>query len=474
MQVIRCERGRLDAPEKMPQGFLRAPAHITRAGVLTYFNADGSQRREWRPLGEVMRADSLQTLISAPVCMLHPPEMVNADNREKYDRGNVGDNIVRDGGKVAASLYVKDSRLIAAVERGDMREVSAGYVCKLDATPGVVPDGEPDAGQKYDAVQRGIVYNHVAIVPMGRAGSEVRLRLDADDNAIFDPRADAEWSTAYIDDLPDSSFLYIEADGKKDESGKTTPRALRHFPVRDANGKLDMPHLRNAASRIPQSSLPVSTRERLAVEAHRLLEGATGQRNDTENSMKIEIIGGVEYEIGSAAHKDAVARRDAAEKARKDADDAKQARLDKAEADLKELQKKLDELPAELEAKAKARDALVDKARGVLGAEFKFDGLDDGAIRLEVAKKANPALVEQKKLDEKSPDAYVQALFDAAIESGGERCDEDDVAEQRRAARGDVSGKEGPAKRGDAVDAYARAIEESEAASRDLWRRNEA
>lgn len=190
MKVQRLEVGRMDAPERTPQGFLKVPAHLTRAGVFTYFNADGSERREWRPMSEVQRADSLATLISAPVTDQHPPEAVTVANRAKYDRGNVGENIVRDGGKVAATLYVKDGKLISAIERGDQREVSCGYTCDVELVAGVVPDGEPDAGQRYDAVQRSINYNHVAAVARGRAGSEVRMHLDVAGNQIM-PRSDA-------------------------------------------------------------------------------------------------------------------------------------------------------------------------------------------------------------------------------------------------------------------------------------------
>lgn len=59
--------------------------------------------------------------------------------------------------------------------------------------------------------------------------------------------AKAELSTASINDLPDSAFAYIESGGKKDESGKTTPRSLRHFPIQDPA------HIRNALARAPQS-----------------------------------------------------------------------------------------------------------------------------------------------------------------------------------------------------------------------------
>lgn len=43
----------------------------------------------------------------------------------------------------------------------------------------------------------------------------------------------AELSSAEIDSLPDSAFAHIEAGGKKDDDGRTTPRKLRHYPVHD-------------------------------------------------------------------------------------------------------------------------------------------------------------------------------------------------------------------------------------------------
>lgn len=62
----------------------------------------------------------------------------------------------------------------------------------------------------------------------------------------------AVWSTAYINDLPDSAFLWVESGGEKDEDGKTTPRSLRHLPYKDSSGNVDMPHLENAIARAPQ------------------------------------------------------------------------------------------------------------------------------------------------------------------------------------------------------------------------------
>ena len=74
----------------------------------------------------------------------------------------------------------------------------------------------------------------------------------------------AEWTTAFVNTLPDSAFLYVAPGGEKDEEGKTVPRSLRYFPYRDASGEVDLPHLRNAIARIPQSTAPGLTKEKMS------------------------------------------------------------------------------------------------------------------------------------------------------------------------------------------------------------------
>src|SRR6202011_402250 len=71
----------------------------------------------------------------------------------------------------------------------------------------------------------------------------------------------AVWTTKFQNNLPDSSFAYIEAGGTKDADGKTTPRSLRHFPFKNFDGKPDAAHVRNALARIPQSSLPQGAKD---------------------------------------------------------------------------------------------------------------------------------------------------------------------------------------------------------------------
>jgi len=59
----------------------------------------------------------------------------------------------------------------------------------------------------------------------------------------------ADMSSKQKNDLPDSDFAYIQPGGKKDSSGKTTPRSLRHLPIPDAA------HVRNALARLGQTDI---------------------------------------------------------------------------------------------------------------------------------------------------------------------------------------------------------------------------
>jgi phage I-like protein len=92
----------------------------------------------------------------------------------------------------------------------------------------------------------------------------------------------AVWTTAYINDLPDSAFLVVEGGGSKDSDGKTMPRSLRHFPVRDAGGSVDVAHVRNALARIPQSNVSPAAKAEATTKAQRLLSNTGGDPSATD------------------------------------------------------------------------------------------------------------------------------------------------------------------------------------------------
>jgi hypothetical protein len=78
------------------------------------------------------------------------------------------------------------------------------------------------------------------------------------------------WPTKEQNDLPDSSFAYIEPGGKKDSEGKTTPRDLRHFPYKDENGNLDERHINAGFSYLSKANLPMAAKKQI----HETLLGA--------------------------------------------------------------------------------------------------------------------------------------------------------------------------------------------------------
>lgn len=168
----RFDIGALRGPERMPNGMMRVDANLTRIGVFHYLRADGTTLRELRRPEQVFDPESVQSFRMVPVTNEHPPVEVTADNAREYAVGSVSDSVHRDGDFLRSSLMLFDKKAVADVEAGKA-EISCGYTCDLDFTPGKW-DGEP-----YDAVQTRIRGNHVAIVERGRAGPEVRIRMDA-------------------------------------------------------------------------------------------------------------------------------------------------------------------------------------------------------------------------------------------------------------------------------------------------------
>jgi len=183
VNVARYDFGQVESVERLDNGFLRCPGRITRTGVFVYHDKDGKEFRELRLPDEVFKADALRSFVLAPLTNDHPPVDLDAKNTGKYQVGTIGEPR-QDGEFVSATIQITDERAVKDVEEGK-RELSCGYRADLDFTPGVTAgiDGVPD-GLRYDAIQRNIQGNHVAIVAKGRAGSTASLRLDSGDAVL--------------------------------------------------------------------------------------------------------------------------------------------------------------------------------------------------------------------------------------------------------------------------------------------------
>lgn len=151
------------------EGFIYDTPILTRVGVFPYRRADGSIRYELRPPEEVFHPDSLASLKGKPVTNGHPG-LVTSRNAKLHTVGAVLSEGRQDGDNVLGDVVIYDPTPIAEGKK----ELSLGYSLTLDETPGEWN------GQRYDAVQRTIRYNHSALVKAGRAGN-ARLNLDAAD-----------------------------------------------------------------------------------------------------------------------------------------------------------------------------------------------------------------------------------------------------------------------------------------------------
>jgi len=159
---------------KTDEGFLVVPATFARVGIQAYTARqvgiqDGDPMRlirVYRPPEEVFRPESLKSFERKPVTNEHPPAgtSVTADNAREYAVGMSGEEVVQDGQFVKGSITIHDGNAVRAVESGK-RQVSLGYECEFEMTSGKTQDG-----LDYDAIQRNIRGNHIAIVARGRCG----------------------------------------------------------------------------------------------------------------------------------------------------------------------------------------------------------------------------------------------------------------------------------------------------------------
>lgn len=186
---FRFDRSNLPASFlETPEGYLRVRGTFSRSGCQTYTNPDGSKRVEYRPPEEVSRPDSLLSMGGLPVTLEHPPQLLTPDTVRQHTRGHSGTQVEFSDGFVHGTVTLTDREAIEAVKRRDAVELSVGYRCDYDPTPGTAPDGT-----RYDGVQRNISGNHLAVTRKARAGSEVCLHFDsanADDPPIVAVSAD--------------------------------------------------------------------------------------------------------------------------------------------------------------------------------------------------------------------------------------------------------------------------------------------
>lgn len=153
-----------------------AKTNISKANVCPYY---GKEIPNYEKLGlepdkiyQLYRhPDELKkaahTFNNIPVLNRHVPDFPSDPPRE-FRVGATHSNCEFDGTYLTVGMTIYDESAMAGIETGEQRELSASYQYVADMTPGATPDGVP-----YDGIMRDLVGNHEALVPEGRAGSDV-------------------------------------------------------------------------------------------------------------------------------------------------------------------------------------------------------------------------------------------------------------------------------------------------------------
>jgi len=217
MNTVKFDKGNIEVIETA-EGFLKAKVSIARPGVFPYLE-NGKLVHEAKLPGDILSKSTLDSAKGAPVVgdlttQDHPKDsngyiLVDSENYSQFVKGNISEPRI-EGDKIVATETIYDSNLIAAIKKGDMREVSIGFTHTYDMVPGEY------AGQKYDRAQKNIIINHVAHVDKGRAGDEIKIHVDRgiDMDKNIQGTVGAGGSTPNTD----KKFSYRKFDGSTDIS----------------------------------------------------------------------------------------------------------------------------------------------------------------------------------------------------------------------------------------------------------------
>lgn len=166
------------ARHKDSNGYLHVDtSNLTKEQVVPYL---GSSIPDWRSLGldaekvyMIYRpADELEKAVSTfnglPLLLDHWD--IDAENIPK-DKvvGSLGTDARWEAPYLKNSLIITDADAIAKIEDGSFSELSASYACDIDMNGGMFD------GKAYDGSMHNILGNHVALVPEGRAGHDVKV-----------------------------------------------------------------------------------------------------------------------------------------------------------------------------------------------------------------------------------------------------------------------------------------------------------
>lgn len=153
---------------------------ISKVGVFAYSGMQISEELEpdkiyyvYRPAEELSDPETIESFRLIPFTDDHTMLGATEDGltapEDKGVHGVTGEDVYFEDNYLKSNIKVFSEELWRKIESGEKKELSIGYRCLYDIQPGVFN------GQRYDAVQRKIRGNHIALVDEGRSGKDVAV-----------------------------------------------------------------------------------------------------------------------------------------------------------------------------------------------------------------------------------------------------------------------------------------------------------
>lgn len=151
---------------------------LSRAGVFDYLGSSigapepNRMYKVYRPAEELQDPECIESFRLVPLIDDHT--MLGAKNQgltppeEKIVHGVIGEDVNFSEGYLRGNLRIFSEKLKNLIASGK-KELSCGYRCVYEMAEGVYD------GVKYDAIQRQIRGNHIALVEQGRMGPTVAV-----------------------------------------------------------------------------------------------------------------------------------------------------------------------------------------------------------------------------------------------------------------------------------------------------------
>lgn len=149
---------------------------ISKVGIFPYLGSQmGASEPDriynvYRPEEELNNPDTIQSFKLLPFVNEHPNRLFGDGVKceDKGIEGVIGEDVYYDAPYLKGNIKIFTSRMNESIDAGKI-ELSPGYQCSWDFTPGIFN------GERYDAIQRNIRGNHLALVEEGRSGPDVSV-----------------------------------------------------------------------------------------------------------------------------------------------------------------------------------------------------------------------------------------------------------------------------------------------------------